>query len=178
MTPSQLRLVRGFFANNEAQLNAVFSQMYDVFFALAPDAKRLFKAKMTFQQAEIAQMFQGIVILTRCTHLWPVAGLTGQAAIPVLGELGCRHAKYGILPEHFEKMKQAFLQTFGAAFPTGFTAEVREAFAAFFDVLSNSMTRKMYGEREDGAGEVRFLRRDAGPERYDFNSFFGESAEA
>jgi len=178
MTPTQLRLVRGFFANNETQLSAVFSQMYKMFFTLAPDAKILFKTKMIFQQAEIAQMFQGIVILTRCSHLWPVAGLTGQAAIPVLRNLGCRHAKYGIRPEHFEKMKQAFLQTFNTAFPAEFTPEVREAFAAFFDVLAHSMTQKMSGGEENADGEARFLSRDAGPERYDLDNFFGGNVEA
>ncbi len=58
---------------------------------------------------------------------------------PVVRQLGARHASYGVRTEHYATVGAALLWTLEQGLGAKFTPEVREAWAAAYDLLSEVM---------------------------------------
>jgi hemoglobin-like flavoprotein len=160
MSPDQIKLIRTFFRNADPQVPRVVALMYQNFFELAPEAAPLFTGDMEAHHQRFAVMLRRTVELLRSSHLWPVLAQTGQAAIPGLDGLRCRHAQIGVTPEHFHKMKLALMQALETVFPAEFTAGMRFAFGQVFDVLAHSMTVARTGGEDEESVLTRFLNRE------------------
>jgi hemoglobin-like flavoprotein len=161
MSPDQIKLIRTFFRNADPQVPRVVALMYQNFFALAPEAAPLFHGDMETHHQRFAVMLRRTIELLRSSHLWPVLAQTGQAAIPGLEGLRCRHAQIGVTPEHFDKMKLALMQALETVFPAEFTPGMRYAFGQVFDVLAHSMTGAGSSSGEDQEALLsRFLNRE------------------
>lgn len=159
MTPQQLRLVKTFWAKAEPLLASAIPDMYERFFALAPEARALFKGPLACQQAQFSEMLCGIVKLTRSSHLWPVSALTGQAVIPGLASLARQYAVAGVQVEHCHKIKHALVTTFTEKFPADFTEGVRDAFCLIFDVLAQSLVGVSVDREVNDSEQARFFGR-------------------
>ena len=139
VSPDRLIALRKFFAAIEPRTPEVVALMYARLFAAVPEAASLFKGDLQDQQQRFGLMLQSIVRLTRSSHLWPVSAFTGQASVPAVDMLGTRHADAGVVPEHFELMKQVLCDCCAEMFPKDFTPPVQEALAFIFDVMSRSL---------------------------------------
>ncbi len=171
MSPKSLAALRNFFANIEPRLPSAVDTMYRRLFEAVPAAQSLFKGDIEEQKQRFTIMLQAIIKLTRSSHLWPICTLTGRATLPALNELRSRHAKAGVTPEHFQKMKAVLTNVCEQIAPAEFTPQVAEALAFIFDVLARSLTIA------DSAAEALARKnqlpgQDAGAGLHDPASFF------
>jgi nitric oxide dioxygenase len=69
-----------------------------------------------------------------------VGGLRNLESLsPVVRQLGARHVNYGVRPEHYDTVGVALLWTLEQGLEDGFTTEVRDAWAAAYELLSETM---------------------------------------
>jgi nitric oxide dioxygenase len=69
-----------------------------------------------------------------------VNGLTNlDALVPVVRELGARHAKYGVVEAHYATVGSALLWTLEQGLGPKFTPAVREAWTAAYGLLADVM---------------------------------------
>ena len=69
-----------------------------------------------------------------------VAGLSRlDTLVPAVQALGRRHAGYGVRAEHFAPVGAALLWTLEKGLGEAFTADVREAWAVAYTILSQTM---------------------------------------
>jgi hemoglobin-like flavoprotein len=59
--------------------------------------------------------------------------------IPMLQDLGRRHAKYGVRDEHYDTVGAALIWTLEKGLGSRFTADVREAWVAVYGVVATTM---------------------------------------
>ena len=66
-----------------------------------------------------------------------------DAVAPFLVRLGARHVRYGVRPEHFDVVGAALLWTLEQGLGELFTADVRDAWAAAWDLIAAAMGEGM-----------------------------------
>src|SRR5215472_13747938 len=129
MTPKQVRLVQHSWASVapiQAQAAALF---YDRLFMVDPTLRSLFKGDMEEQRNKLTVML-GIA----------VNGLTRlDALVPIVRNLGSRHARYGVQEKHYATVGAALLWTLEKGLGTAFTLEVRDAWTAAYGLLTATM---------------------------------------
>jgi hemoglobin-like flavoprotein len=59
--------------------------------------------------------------------------------VPVVQDLGRRHAGYGVKDEHYDIVAQALLWTLGKGLGPDFTPEVKDAWTAAYTILADTM---------------------------------------
>jgi hemoglobin-like flavoprotein len=98
-------------------------------FALDPGLRPLFKGEMAAQGQMLMSMIGAAV-----------AGLRNlETLAPVVRQLGARHVAYGVRAEHYATVGGALLWTLEQGLGPKFTPEVRDAWAAAYDLLSEVM---------------------------------------
>jgi hemoglobin-like flavoprotein len=98
-------------------------------FELDPALRALFSGDMEQQGAKLVQMITAAV-----------RGLDRMdALLPVVRELGMRHAAYGVRDEHFGTVGTALLWTLEQTLRADFTPEVKSAWIKTYGVLSQPM---------------------------------------
>ena len=129
MTPRQIELVQSTWqlvvpvAEDAAQL------FYVRLFQLDPSLRAMFKGDMEEQGRKLMAMIDfAVKALTRLDSL-----------LPGLRMLGERHGRYGVRDEHYDTVAQALIWTLHKGLGEAFTPEVRNAWAAAYRVLSNTM---------------------------------------
>jgi nitric oxide dioxygenase len=129
MTPEQIRLVQASFAKVAPigpQAAAIF---YTKLFDLDPSLRPLFKGDLTEQGRKLMQMLSVAVNgLTRLDEI-----------VPVVRQLGMRHAAYGVRDSHYDTVATALLWTLGQGLGDEFTPPVRDAWATAYGVLASTM---------------------------------------
>ena len=69
-----------------------------------------------------------------------VAGLYDlDALIPILKDLGAKHKKYGIVPEHYQVVGQALQQTRKAGLGKKYNNAVKNSWQTIFDTVADVM---------------------------------------
>jgi len=127
MTPRQVFLVRDTFARVDAAPQA--TSFYDRLFHLAPQVRPLFPADLAAQYGKLAAtLAAAVAALDRVGDI-----------LPVLRDLGRRHAGYGVEPGHYATVGEALLWSLDHALGDALTDEAREAWAAAYDLLSSEM---------------------------------------
>jgi hemoglobin-like flavoprotein len=129
MTPTQVRLVQSSFALVAPIAPQAAGLFYAHLFEADPSLRHLFKGDMAAQGDRLMQMIGAAV------------GLLSQPErlMPVLRQLGARHQGYGVVSAHYDTVGAALLKTLSQGLGEAFTPEVREAWAAMYQVVAQTM---------------------------------------
>jgi hemoglobin-like flavoprotein len=102
---------------------------YGRLFDLDPSLRRMFNIDMTEQSKKLVAMLDAIV---GSIDDW-------EKIVPVLRELGQRHVSYGVRAEQYDTLCSALVWAFGQALQPGFDHEVRTAWTAVIQAVSEQM---------------------------------------
>ena len=137
MNSAQINLVQSTF-NQVRPIAATAAELfYDRLFKLDPSLRPMFKGDMAHQGRMLMSMLGSAV-----------NGLTNlEALVPVVRQLGARHATYGVRDEHYATVGSALLWTLEQGLGDAFSADVRSAWTRAYAVLAGTM--------QAGAAETR-----------------------
>jgi nitric oxide dioxygenase len=133
LTNSQIELVQSSFERVIPVSDAVGELLYERIFFLASETRALFGDDIRPQ----AKRLMGAVRVA-VEGLWRL-----DEVAPILVDLGARHVRYGVRPEHFAVGGEALLWTLELALGEAFTPEVRDAWAAAWSVVAGAMLTGM-----------------------------------
>jgi len=102
---------------------------YSNLFEADPSLKALFKGDMEQQAAKLMQMISAAV--GKLNDL--------EFLVPVLQQLGRRHASYGVLPAHYDTVGASLLKTLEQGLGAAFTTETRQAWTSVYGVMAGIM---------------------------------------
>jgi hemoglobin-like flavoprotein len=129
ITPTQVKLVQSSFEHVLPIADVAGMLFYERIFTLAPEARALFGDDIALQASR-----------TMAAVKTAVDGLDDiEQVAPFLVRLGARHVRYGVVPEHFDLVGEAFLWTLEQGLGDAFTPEVHEAWVAAFGVIARAM---------------------------------------
>jgi nitric oxide dioxygenase len=129
MSPQQIDLVQRSFNEVKPIAAAAAELFYRRLFMLDPSLRPLFKGEMTKQGQMLMSMIGAAV-----------GGLRNlEKLAPVVRQLGARHAGYGVRTEHYATVGSALLWTLEEGLGEKFTPQVRDAWAAAYDLLTEVM---------------------------------------
>ncbi|MDQ4120836.1 MAG: globin domain-containing protein [Acidobacteriota bacterium] len=131
MRPEQINLLQQNFASLEPQAEAVATVFYNRLFAMKPTLRLLFSADLTDQKKKLMTML-GLAVKS-LDQL--------DALVPVLENLGRRHALYGVRREHYDDVRASLLATLRDALGREFTPDACNAWADMYDFVSATMKR-------------------------------------
>src|SRR5690242_14433969 len=113
----------------ETQADTVAELFYARLFELDPALRALFKRDMRTQ----GKMLTSVITLA-------VSQLDKlEKLVPTVRELGRRHAGYRVEERHYATVGSALLDTLAVGLKSAFTADVKEAWAATYSVLADTM---------------------------------------
>ena len=102
---------------------------YSKLFELDPSLKSMFNSDMAGQRKKLMQILG--VAVSSLNNL--------EAIVPAVQDLGRRHVKYGVRPQHYNTVAEAILwmlaQTLGAAF----TPAIKQSWTEVYTVLADTM---------------------------------------
>jgi hemoglobin-like flavoprotein len=125
----QIQLVQQSFRQVKPTADTVAGLFYDRLFELDPSLRPLFKQDLSEQKC---------YLITTLTFV--VAGLNKpERILPAVRQLGARHVGYGVQTDHYQTVGQALLWALAQGLGQGWTAEVEEAWATVYRVLSTAM---------------------------------------
>jgi len=102
---------------------------YRRLFELDPSLERMFKGDMTEQRKKLMQMLTAAVKgLDRLEQL-----------VPVVEDLGRRHAGYGVADAHYDTVGAALLWTLEKGLGQAFTPDVKDAWVVVYGLLAGTM---------------------------------------
>ena len=129
MNSEQINLVQSTFKDVHPIAAVAAELFYGRLFTLDPSLRPLFKGDMVHQGRMLMAMLNSAV-----------NGLTNlDAMVPVVRQLGARHAKYGVRDEHYATVGSALLWTLEQGLGEKFTPEVREAWTVAYELLAGVM---------------------------------------
>lgn len=110
---------------------------YRRLFEQSPELRPLFRGDMNQQGRRLMEMIGAAVRLL--DH--------PSALLPVLAQLGARHAGYGVEPDDYRKVGQALIATLAEALGDAFDEPTREAWSAMYALVSTTMIAAAGAER-------------------------------
>lgn len=129
MTNEQIYLVRTSFAKVEPIAEKAAALFYAKLFDLDPQLRQLFKNDIYEQGKKLMQVIgYAVENLDRLDEI-----------VSQVQALGARHADYGVEESDYETVGSALLWTFEKALGREFTAEMRAAWAAVYELLAATM---------------------------------------
>jgi hemoglobin-like flavoprotein len=130
MTPEQIKLVQVSFKSVNAIAPQAADLFYDRLFHIAPNLRPLFPADLTEQKRKLMAMIGTVV-----GNLHQV-----DKIVPVVQDLGRRHATYGVKASHYQSVGDALIWTLGKGLGPGFTDSVKDAWTAAYSTLATVMS--------------------------------------
>jgi hemoglobin-like flavoprotein/uncharacterized protein YukE len=128
-TPEQVQLVQESFAKVEPIAEAAAEMFYKRLFELDPSLRQMFRSDMKEQGKKLMSVL-GLA----------VKGLKDPVKLlPAIKVLGARHAEYGVADAHYDTVAQALLWTLEQGLGADFTPPVRNAWAAVYTLLADTM---------------------------------------
>ena len=128
-TMTQIELVQRTFAVVAPLADDVAALFYRRLFEIDPSLQSMFRGDMAAQRRKLMVMLTAAVKgLPRLDRL-----------VPVLQDLGRRHADYGVIESHYETVGNALIWTLEKGLGPDFTPEVREAWTTVYGVLAATM---------------------------------------
>ena len=132
MTPAQKSLVQSTWKQVVPLADAAAIMFYDRLFEIDPTTKPLFRqTDMAHQRKKLIQ-----IIGTAVASLERL-----DALVPVVEDLGRRHAGYGVDDKHYDSVGAALLWTLERGLGKEWTPEVAEAWTTTYGLLSGVMRR-------------------------------------
>src|SRR5262245_38263807 len=129
MTQAQKALVQNSFASIASIGDDAVSLFYVRLFELDPSLRRMFPEDVSKQRRKLLQM--------------PTAAVKGldhlDQLVPVVQDLGRRHAVYGVTDAHYDTVGAALLWTLEKGLGSAFTYETKEAWKAVYGLLATTM---------------------------------------
>jgi hemoglobin-like flavoprotein len=141
VTPHQIQLVQTSFEKVAPIADTAAALFYSRLFETDPSTRPLFRGDLRRQGAMLMQTL-GLAV----RHL--------HDPTPVLGavqNLGVRHIGYGVTETHYGSVGTALLWTLGQGLGEAFTEEVRDAWAAAYDLLAGVMQAAAASSRVQAA---------------------------
>ena len=138
VTSRQKALVQDSFVSLAPVAEDVMTLFYGRLFELDPALRQMFPDNMVSQHRKLAQMLTAAV--KGLDHL--------EQLIPVLQDLGRRHAAYGVTESHFATVGTSLLWTLEKGLGRAFTPELKEAWATVYGVLATVMIDAMRRKTE------------------------------
>jgi nitric oxide dioxygenase len=153
ITSEQVALVQSSFQKVLPIADVAGELLYGRIFALAPETRALFADDIRPQ----AKRLMAAVKLA-------VDGLDRlEEVAPYLVKLGGRHLRYGVRPEHFDVGGDALLWTLEQGLGDAFTPDVREAWAAAWNIVAGAMLAGMRDAEAKSEDQLPTRRADAAP---------------
>jgi hemoglobin-like flavoprotein len=135
LTPQQIALVQSTFRSVQPMAATAGELFYTRLFEIEPAATALFKGNMKQQ----GRRFMEVLAVA-------VGGLSSMSTlVPMVQQLGVRHAAYGVRAEHYESVRRALLWTLALILQDAYTAEVRAAWATAYAMLAGVMKEAAWG---------------------------------
>ena len=129
LTVHQKTLVQESFAIVGPIADDAAALFYRRLFELDPSLERMFRGDMSEQRRKLMQMLTAAVKgLDRLDQL-----------VPVVQDLGRRHATYGVEDRHYDTVGAALLWTLEKGLGTAFTPETKEAWTTVYGILATTM---------------------------------------
>jgi hemoglobin-like flavoprotein len=129
LSATQKTLVQESFATIAPIADDAAMLFYQKLFELDPSLERMFRGDMAEQRRKLMQMLTAAVKgLDRLEQL-----------VPVVQDLGRRHATYGVTDQHYETVGAALLWTLEMGLGRAFTADVKEAWVTVYTLLATTM---------------------------------------
>lgn len=129
ITATEKALVQNTFAAVATIADDAAVLFYQRLFELDPSLRPMFRGDMAEQRKKLMQMITAAVKgLDRLEQL-----------VPVVRDLGRRHAHYGVQDAHYETVGAALLWTLEAGLGRAFTPEVKAAWATVYGLLATTM---------------------------------------
>ena len=133
-----IEMVQNSWAKVRPISDAAATLFYDRLFKLDPSAKPLFKSSMGAQKMKLMQTLNVAVEGLR----------TPNKLVPVLEELGIRHAGYMVQEHHYDRVGEALLWTLQEGLGDDFTPEIRQAWTTVYDFIATVMKRAAAGHAD------------------------------
>jgi hemoglobin-like flavoprotein len=129
LTLTQKTLVQESFASIAPIADDAAVLFYRRLFEIDPSLKGMFRGDMAEQRKKLMQMLTAAVKgLDRLDQL-----------VPVVQDLGRRHATYGVSDAHYDTVGDALLWTLEKGVGTRFIPHTREAWATVYGLLATTM---------------------------------------
>ena len=128
-TSTQKQLVQQSFVQIAPIADDAAALFYRRLFELDPRLEWMFPGNMVGQRKKLVQMLTAAV--KGLDHL--------EQLVPVVQDLGRRHARYGVADAHYDTVGKALLWTFEKLLGRGFTPELRGAWTAVYTLLASTM---------------------------------------
>ena len=136
VTTAHKQLVQESFTQVAPIADDAAALFYRRLFELNPCLKLMFRGEMAEQRKKLTQMLTAAV--KGLDHL--------EQLVPVVQELGRRHAGYGVVDADYDTVGKALLWTLEKLLGRAFTPELRQAWTSVYTLLATTM--------QDAAREV------------------------
>ena len=129
ITATQKMLVQDTFDSIAPIADDAAALFYRRLFELDPSLRTMFRGDMAEQRQKLMNMIGAAVRgLDRLEQL-----------VPIVQDLGRKHVGYGVEDRHYDTVGAALLWTLEKGLGSGFTPEVKEAWAAVYGLLASTM---------------------------------------
>ncbi len=129
MTPQQIELVKKTWVMVVPIADTAAELFYGRLFELEPSYREMFKGDMTEQGKKLMKTIN--IAVEALDDVEPL--------IPTLKQMGADHAGYGVVDRDYNVVGAALLWTLEQGLGDAFTDEVKNAWAAVYEVLANTM---------------------------------------
>jgi hemoglobin-like flavoprotein len=131
MKTRTVHLVQASFAEVAAIADAAAALFYENLFRRDPSLRPMFRGDMAQQGAKLMQMIA--VAVNRLGN--------PEALVPMLEQLGRRHADYGVTDAHYDTVGAALIDTLAAGLGASFTDDVRIAWSEVYGFIADTMRK-------------------------------------
>jgi hemoglobin-like flavoprotein len=131
MSPKHIALIRSTWRRLVPLEEHVAELFYRRLFELDPRLRHLFRGDMVDQGRKLMAML-GMVV-SQLDRL--------EEIVPLVEQLGRRHARYGVQPAHFDTVGTALLATLSDGLGDAWTREAEEAWTIAYTTLAGVMRR-------------------------------------
>lgn len=147
MEPSRLAVAASM-ARLSSRMQSLTTRLYDKLFEADPTLRALFPEDLETQKSKLAHALR-----------LAIDGLAAPSQlVPVLEDLGRRHVRYGVQPEHFLTLGKALVGALAELDANDWTPELESAWGRAYSFIEAAMRRGMAAERETVGSASAFVR--------------------
>jgi hemoglobin-like flavoprotein len=129
MTPMQIELVKSTFDKITVAPHLAGEMFYARLFELDPKAREMFRGDLQHQGKALFAMLE---MMAKTLDV-------REKIVPIVHDLGHRHALYGVSREDYVPFRQALLDTLERILGNHFAVPIRDAWGAAYDELADIM---------------------------------------
>ena len=128
----------------DTHTTSLVRESFDLLEPIAPQAAALFYSNLFARDPSLRSLFTGDMTQQGARLMQMIATAVGkldepEVLLPVLRQLGQRHAGYGVRDAHYDTVGAALLDTLATGLGVAWTPEVRAAWVEVYGVLASTM---------------------------------------